>query len=314
MESQTTAGLRIHRTTTTGAEAHSSSALFQVTRIDRALLSALQPGEAHTPPRLAAAVRHALLAGGGRLRPKLCLAVATACGDPEPDLADAAAASVEMMHCASLVHDDLPCFDDADTRRGQPTVHRVYGESIAVLTGDHLIVLAFEHIARVAADAPRKLALLVSLLARGVGAPHGLIAGQAWESEPRIDATLYRRAKTGALFEAASALGAVAAGASPSAWALVGARVGEAYQVADDILDVAGDPTRAGKPVGQDATHGRPNAVHDLGLQEACRLFERLLRDADDAIPPCADPEPVRAWLREAERRAMSGILTRIAA
>ena len=314
MDPQTTAALRIHRTTTNGADASASSALFQVTRIDRALLSALQPGESQAPPRLAGAVRHALLAGGGRLRPKLCLAVATACADPDPHLTDAAAAAVEMMHCASLVHDDLPCFDDADTRRGQPTVHRVYGESIAVLAGDHLIVLAFEHLARVAAEAPRKLPLLISLLARGVGAPHGLIAGQAWESEPRIDATLYRRAKTGALFEAAAALGAVAAGASPSAWSMVGARVGEAYQVADDILDVAGDPTRAGKPIGQDATHGRPNAAHELGLPEACRLFERLIRDAEAAIPACADPEPVRAWLREAERRAMSGILTRLAA
>lgn len=303
MEIQTTAGPRTHRTPPTSAEAPSNPALFQVTRIERALLSALQPGEAHTPPRLAGAVRHALFPGGGRLRPKLCLAVATACGDPDPHVADAAAAAIEMMHCASLVHDDLPCFDAADTRRGQPTVHRAFGESVAVLTGDHLIVLAFEHIARASVDAPRRLPQLVSLLARGVGAPFGLIAGQAWESEPRVDASLYRRAKTGALFEAAAALGAVAAGASPQGWSLVGARIGEAYQVADDILDVAGDASRAGKPVGQDATHGRPNAVHEHGLQEACWLFERLVRDASDAIPACPDPEPIRTWLREAERR-----------
>jgi geranylgeranyl diphosphate synthase type II len=211
-----------------------------------------------------------------------------------------------MMHCASLVHDDLPCFDAADTRRGQPTVHRAFGESVAVLAGDHLIVLAFEHLARVAVESPRKLPQLVSLLARGVGAPFGLIAGQAWESEARVDASVYRRAKTGALFEAAAALGAVAAGASPQGWSVVGARIGEAYQVADDILDVAGDPSRVGKPVGQDATHGRPNAVHEMGLQEACWLFERLVRDASDAIPPCPNPEPIRAWLREAERRARS--------
>lgn len=304
------------------------------TRIEHALLSALIPGEAESPPGLAAAVRHALFPGGGRLRPKLCLSVAAACGDPDPALADAAAVAVEMMHCASLVHDDLPCFDAAETRRGLPTVHVAFGESTAVLTGDQLIVQAFEHLARVGAASPRRLPALVTLLARGSGAPFGIVAGQAWESEPRVDAQLYRRAKTGALFEAAAALGAVAAGQppgtasmqstrvrslhvvrsnggsvdrpgpAPRGWAIVGARIGEAYQVADDILDVMGDANRIGKPTGQDAALGRPNVVHDLGLAEARRLFERLVRDADAAIPPCDDPEPVRAWIREAERRA----------
>jgi geranylgeranyl diphosphate synthase type II len=277
-------------------------------RIERALLSALEPGEMHTPPLLAGAVRHALFPGGARLRPRLCLAVAAACGDPEPHLADAAAAAIEMMHCASLVHDDLPCFDAADTRRGQPTVHRAFGESMALLAGDQLIVLAFEHLARAAADAPRKLPALVSLLARGAGAPHGIVAGQAWESEPRIDGSLYRRAKTGALFEAAAALGAACAGASVHAWSAVGARIGEAYQVADDIFDVMGDPERLGKPVGQDAALGRPNAVAELGIAGARRLFEKLVRDAVDAIPSCVDREPVRAWIDAADRRARGAI------
>ncbi|MEZ4301684.1 MAG: polyprenyl synthetase family protein [Polyangiaceae bacterium] len=290
------------------ATAENLPSLYVSARIERAILTALAPADAASPPLLTAAVRHALFPGGARLRPKLCLAVAQACGDPDPKMAEAAAASVEMMHCASLVHDDLPCFDAADTRRGQPTVHRAFGENIAVLAGDHLIVLAFEHLARVGVESPRALAAMVGLLARGVGAPHGIIAGQAWESEERIDAALYRRAKTGALFEAAAALGAASAGASPSAWGRVGARVGEAYQVADDILDVMGDPDRLGKPVGQDAAHGRPNAVVNLGLAGARKLFENLVREAAASIPACADPEPVRAWLDEAERRARGAI------
>jgi len=311
MDLPTTVELRRLRVNSATPESPPSSSLFVVTRIEHALLSALHPGEAHTPPRLFEAIRHALFPGGGRLRPRLCLAISSACGEPDSSLAEAAAASVEMIHCASLVHDDLPCFDDADTRRGLPTVHRAFGESIAVLTGDQLIVLAFEHLAHVAAASPsggRRLPQMISLLARGAGAPFGLIAGQAWESEPRVDAVLYRRAKTGALFEAAAALGAAAAGSNPQAWAVVGARVGEAYQVADDILDVCGEASRAGKPVGQDAAHDRPNAAMSLGVKEARRLFDRLVREATEAIPTCVDPEPVRAWVREAERRARAAL------
>lgn len=292
----------------------SASSIYVAARVERALLAALEPGEGEMPPRLRAAVRHAVFPGGGRLRPRLCLAVAAACGDPEPHLADAAMASVELIHCASLVHDDLPCFDAADTRRGVPTVHRAFGEHVAVLAGDHLIVRAFEHLAGAGAESPRKLAAMIAALARGTGAPAGIVAGQAWEGEGAIDAALYRRAKTGALFEAAAALGAAAAGASPLAWGAVGARVGEAYQIADDILDVTGDPERIGKPVGRDAALGRPNAVAELGLAGARRLFDRLVREAAAAVPPCADPEPVRAWIDEAERRARRATIAREAA
>jgi geranylgeranyl diphosphate synthase type II len=275
-------------------------------RIERALLSAIEAGEAESPRLLAAAVRHALFPGGARLRPRLCLAVSAACGEPDPRLADAAAAAVELVHCASLVHDDLPCFDGADTRRGQPSVHRAFGESTAVLAGDLLIVRAFEHLARACEPCPQKLAAMVTVLARAAGAPSGIVAGQAWESEPESDATLYRRSKTGALFESAAALGAIAAGAPARAWAVVGARAGEAYQIADDILDVMGSPDRLGKPVGRDAALGRPNAVVELGLAEARKLLDRLLCEAAAAVPGCADPEPARVWLMAASRcRAM---------
>jgi geranylgeranyl diphosphate synthase type II len=130
-------------------------------RIEHALDAVLTPGEAAGHPlRLAAAMRHAVFPGGARIRPTLCLAVAAACGDDHPALADAAAAAVELMHCASLVHDDLPCFDDAPTRRGRPSVHRAFGERLAVLAGDALIVLAFEALGRGAAQAPRRLPAL----------------------------------------------------------------------------------------------------------------------------------------------------------
>ncbi|HEY5308446.1 MAG TPA: polyprenyl synthetase family protein, partial [Casimicrobiaceae bacterium] len=114
-------------------------------RIESALSAAVASGEGlGCPPKLVAAVRHAVFPGGARIRPQLCLAVAQACGDDDPALADAAAVAVELLHCASLVHDDLPCFDDATTRRGRASVHSAFGERLAVLAGDALIVNAFQ--------------------------------------------------------------------------------------------------------------------------------------------------------------------------
>ena len=129
-----------------------------MTRIERSLhevvAQADQPG---CPPRLAAAMRHAVFPRGARIRPRLCLAVAAACGEDAPAVSEAAAIAIELLHCASLVHDDLPCFDDAETRRGRPSVHRAFGEPLAVLAGDALIVLAFQTLAQGAATAPLRL-------------------------------------------------------------------------------------------------------------------------------------------------------------
>src|SRR5215470_14101640 len=137
-------------------------AMDAVSRIERALRTAIGRADAVAcPPKLAAAMRHAVFPGGARVRPRLCLAVAAACGDDDPDLSDAAAASIELLHCASLVHDDLPCFDDAITRRGRPSVHKAFGEPLAVLAGDALIVLAFQTMAR-AACSPRRLTKLIA--------------------------------------------------------------------------------------------------------------------------------------------------------
>jgi geranylgeranyl diphosphate synthase, type II len=269
-------------------------------RIEQALRVALAPlGAPGAPPRLTTALYHSVFPGGGRVRPQLCLRVALARGEDSAGIVDGAAAALELVHCASLVHDDLPCFDDASTRRGQPSTHRAYGVPLAVLAGDQLIVLAFEMLARTASASPERLGKLVVALGRGVGLPHGVIAGQGWEGEPSIPSALYRRAKTGALFEAAAVCGAFATGASEDeahAWRSFGQLIGEAYQVADDLLDVLSDPVSAGKPVGRDAVLGRPNVAHDLGLRASTDLFEELVHNAQKVIPHCPGRDDLCAW------------------
>src|SRR5579875_2400739 len=152
--------------------------------LQSALAAARRPG---CPPLLGEAMHHAVFPRGARVRSRLCLAVAAACGDDAPDLADAAAGAIELLHCASLVHDDLPCFDDAGTRRGRPSVHAAYGAPLAVLAGDGLIVLAFQTLGVHAARHPARLAPLLGVIGRAVGMAEGITAGQAWESEERID-------------------------------------------------------------------------------------------------------------------------------
>jgi geranylgeranyl diphosphate synthase type II len=255
------------------------------------------------PPRLAAAMTHAVLPGGARVRPQLCLSVALACGEDKAGVSDAAAAAIELIHCASLVHDDLPCFDDADLRRGRPSVHQAYGEPLAVLAGDALIVMAFEVLARAAqADAVRSAQLTLAL-ARATGMPGGICAGQAWESEAEIDLAAYHRAKTGSLFVAATRMGAIAAGVDPEPWTELGARIGEAFQVADDLHDVLNGEVDLGKPCGQDAAHGRPNAVADLGMTGAIRRLEDILGGAIASIPACPGEAMLCAVVRKQAER-----------
>ena len=284
-------------------------------RIERALASALGQCEGGDGPRgLAAAMRHAVFPAGARVRPRLCLAVASACGDDRPELSDAAAAAIELLHCASLVHDDLPCFDAAETRRGLPTVHAAYGERLAVLAGDAMIVLAFETLSRAAGCGVERLPGLLLTVGRAVGAPAGIAAGQAWECEPSVDLALYHRAKTGALFVAAVEAGALAAGGDPGAWRALGARLGEAYQVADDIRDVAASELDIGKPVGRDAALGRPNAAAELGVPAALGHFRRLVAAGIGAIPDCAGRELLRdLMLHEADRLIPRDIARRAA-
>lgn len=257
----------------------------------------LRAGGQACPPQLAAALRYAVFPGGARVRPRLCLAVAQACGDGCPDLSNAAAVSIELLHCASLVHDDLPCFDDADTRRGKPALHKAFGQSMAVLVGDALIVLAFETLGHYSQAAPDRLAPLLLVLGRAVGGPCGIVAGQAWECEPSVPLAQYHRAKTGSLFAAATVAGALAAGAEPSAWRRLGECLGEAFQVADDICDVTADPAERGKPAKQDVLHERPNAVQELGVEGAGQRLQSLLDEAMDSIPECKGAQLLRTTI-----------------
>jgi len=285
------------------------------TRIEEALATAIAAVEdPSAPPGLAAAVRHAVFPGGARIRPRLCLAVAQACGDDAPPVTDAAAAAIELLHCASLVHDDLPCFDDAEVRRGRPSVHRQFGEALAVLAGDALIVLAFQALVRVAETSPLRLPALLLVVGRCAGAPAGIVAGQAWECERQVVLADYQRAKTGALFVAATVAGAVAAGAESDPWRAVGERLGEAYQIADDIRDVVAHPEEIGKPVGRDAVLDRPSAARQLGLHGAVTRFEELLGNAAGAVPACAGAAALRALIQSEAARLLPKNLARRAA
>ena len=255
------------------------------------------------PPMLVAAMRHAVFSGGARIRPQLCTAVATACGDDAPGLTDAAGVALELMHCASLVHDDMPAFDNALLRRGQPSVHKAFGEPLALLAGDGLIVMAYRVLLQHGQPYPQRLLALLDHLTQGVGLPHGIVAGQAWECEPAADLGRYQRSKTGALFIATTCAGALSSGQPPEPWAPLGAFLGEAYQVADDIRDVIGDVASLGKPAGQDSLHARPSAAQALGLDGAIQRFEDLIRQAAEAIPACASRDMLRQLVQQESER-----------
>jgi farnesyl diphosphate synthase len=241
------------------------------------------PPQGTEPARLHAAMRHVLEAGGKRLRPALVRLVCTELGG---ELADAAApaVAVELVHSYSLVHDDLPCMDDDDLRRGKPTVHVAYDEATAVLAGDALLTLAFEVLggARHAGDSVR-------VLARAAGS-RGMVGGQVLDLFPTGDeggalaaVTELHARKTGDLIGAAAELGAVAAGASADARAAArayGSALGLCFQAVDDLLDVTGDAGTLGKTPGKDAALERSTLVAAVGL-EAARVRAAAL--ADDA-------------------------------
>ena len=271
---------------------------------------------AQCPPLLAQALNYAVFPGGARVRPQLCKAVAIANNSSDVGLANAAATAVELLHCASLVHDDLPCFDDATQRRGKPSVHAKFGERIAVLTGDAVIVAAFQTLASHAVQAVRieRMPLVTAIVARGVGAPHGICAGQAWECEQRVDLSRYHRAKTGALFVAATCAGAAASGVDPGPWVNLGASIGEAYQVADDIKDAIEDPDVLGKPTGIDVKLDRPSAVRELGIDGAVARLKECLESGLDSTPSCAGKDMLQKLVRAQASRFVPKKLAQVAA
>lgn len=273
-------------------------------RIEVALRDAVARAAAEDAPAgLRRAVEHAVFSGGGRLRPRLTLEVARAAHTPDADddLADAAAAAVELLHSASLVHDDLPAFDDAPTRRGRPSVHAAFGEPLAVLAGDALIVMAFEVVAHAATHSPARGVAILLELSRGVGAPSGIVAGQAWEQETSVPLVQLHRSKTGALFAAASAAGAIAAGGDPTRWREMGQLLGEAYQAADDLADLPSDGDRL------------PNLARDSGPRAARARFDRLVAAALDRIPPGPGRQRIMDVARAAAERLLPALPLEVA-
>ncbi len=277
------------------------------------LLSSRLHAATYGPARLSEALHWAVFPGGARIRPRLCQAVGQATGAADT-LAVVPAAALELLHCASLVHDDLPCFDNAPIRRGKASVQSAFGERLAVLAGDGLIVMAFELLAD-ELNRHELLGPLTSIIARSVSTPHGIVAGQAWECEEQVDLKAYHREKTGALFAAATEAGAAAAGISNSKpWAVLGQRLGVAYQVADDILDAAGRMEDVGKPVGQDSRYDRPNCVAQEGLCESIQRLQTLVGEAIDSIPDCPGRSALSQQIKAETAHMLPARLAEIAA
>jgi geranylgeranyl diphosphate synthase, type II len=266
-------------------------------RAERELTRRLELADPGTP-RLVSAMRYSTLGGGKRLRPVLVYATGSALG-AAPALLDDAAVAVEFIHAYSLIHDDLPAMDDDDLRRGRPTCHKAYDEGTAVLAGDALQALAFEVLAGDDSSPLPAAARLqqVQVLAQGIGTA-GMAGGQAIDLEAvgraldaaRIEA-MHRR-KTGALIQASVLLGAIAAGicSGPRYQALAryGAELGLAFQIQDDVLDVAGETTALGKTAGADAARGKPTYPSLFGLERAAALARQHRDQAVAALAALA--------------------------
>ncbi|MEW6082612.1 MAG: polyprenyl synthetase family protein [Bacillota bacterium] len=258
--------------------------------VDQGLEGSLSiQGQRGCPDALLAAMRHALMGGGKRLRPVLCLASSEACGVKAAAVLPAAL-SLEMVHAYSLVHDDLPCMDNAEIRRGLPTVHKAYGEATAVLAGDALLTLAFEVLSEKAREAKGAWPGIILELARAAGCT-GIIAGQVADATPcpvsREFLLEVHRKKTGALFQAAARMGAMAAGASPETLSLLGQygmETGRAYQLLDDLADFTDSEGL--------------NAVRVIGRKETLAMARVSL----DSARACLEPLGERA-------RVLSGLL-----
>jgi farnesyl diphosphate synthase/geranylgeranyl diphosphate synthase type II len=256
---------------------------------------------AQGPAHLWEAVRYALLGGGKRLRPALVLASAEARGGDTADgsLAARFAVALECVHAYSLVHDDLPAMDDDDLRRGRPTVHVAHGEATAILVGDALQSLAFSHLLGSADPRAAALARLLAddALRMVLGQARDLAGEHARLSEGEVVQLM--RDKTGALVACAVAGGALCGGGDPAeAWP-VGMKLGLAFQIADDLLDLTADTAALGKRAGKDAAAGKATLPGLLGVDEARRRAQGLLGEALEALSPLGPrAEALRALAR----------------
>jgi farnesyl diphosphate synthase len=268
--------------------------------LDRLLSGAAEAHAAVLPARLMDAMRHATLGGGKRIRPFLLVEVANLFAVPR-ERSLLAGAALECVHCYSLVHDDLPAMDDDDLRRGRPTVHKAFDEATAVLAGDALLTLAFEIMARreVHADPAIRIAL-VDELARAAGHA-GMAGGQmldlaaegrfgpAAQPTGETDVLALQAMKTGALLRFACRAGAILGNAPNQTRAALdrfGRALGQAYQIADDLIDVEGDAALTGKAVGKDAAVGKATLVGVLGVAGTRARLTALIAEAQAALDP----------------------------
>ncbi len=264
-------------------------------RLDQALAN-------HPDQPVIHAMRYALK-GGKRLRGFLVLESARLFGIPAAQSIPAAAA-VEALHAYSLIHDDLPAMDNDDLRRGLPTVHRKWDEATAILAGDALQTLAFELLTDPALGPADIRIALIQNLAKASGA-EGMVLGQALdmaaESAPGLtlqDITTLQAGKTGALIRFAAEAGAILAQKDPAPLRHYATALGLAFQIADDILDVTGDPAKTGKRLNKDASAGKATFVSLLGLEPARARAKSLIQEAEDALSPYANPRNLIAAAR----------------
>jgi farnesyl diphosphate synthase len=258
------------------------------------LSDALLPGEIARPKRLIEAMRYSSLGGGKRLRPFLVVE-SSAVFDVAREAALLAGAALECIHCYSLIHDDLPAMDNSDLRRGRPTLHKAYDDATAILAGDALLTLAFDIISRdeIHSEASVRL-LLTRALARASGIG-GMAGGQMLDlagegrfgdREP-VDVARLQQMKTGALLHYGCIAGAILGQSTAQEYQALddyGRALGEAFQIADDLLDVEGDAAALGKQTGQDAALGKTTFVTQLGIDGAKQRVRDLLVRADSAL------------------------------
>jgi geranylgeranyl diphosphate synthase type II len=267
--------------------------LAQQQQLVDAELDRLVPPESAAPATIHRAMRYSLFAGGKRIRPILCIEAARAVSDAADGVA-ACACALEMIHTYSLIHDDLPALDNDDYRRGKLTNHKVFGDAMAILAGDALLTLAFQVLAQLPIAAGRK-ASLIEELATASGTVGGMIGGQVADLEgegKKPNAQLLEsihRAKTGALLRASLRLGAIYAGASEAQYAALscyGERVGLAFQIVDDILDVEESSEALGKTAGKDAQQHKITFPAVYGLPASHRMAEEECVRAHQALEP----------------------------
>ena len=268
----------------------------QVKGVDR-VLNQWVPAETTAPASIHRSMRYSLFAGGKRIRPVLAIAAAQAVSDT-PEGVEHAAATLELIHTYSLIHDDLPALDNDDLRRGRPTSHKVFGEALAILTGDALLTLAFQVLSRLPAISAGQKIMLVEELSRAAGTVNGMIGGQVHDIEgerrPPTEELLasIHRAKTGALLCASVRMGAIYAGASADqllALSDYGERIGLAFQIIDDVLDVEQSSDALGKTAGKDEAQQKITFPAVYGLARSREMAEDERRRAHSALAVFGD-------------------------